>query len=131
MKGYKAMTNSNAKKYLKQIKALLPVLSKQEKRFLKDMKNDVDEFSNDNPEVTFEDLTDKFGNPNDVVHNYIESVDLDYMIKCISSRKLIRRTAIIVLVLAFIGFCAFIGSVYMAYLDSQNSVITQEVIVIE
>lgn len=124
------MTN-HQKTYLKQVKNLLPILSKQEKRFLRDLKNDIDEFSNIKPEASLEDLINEFGNPNDIVHDYIESVDLDYIIKRISTRKTICRAVIIILLLAFIGFSAFIGSVYSAYIHSMDSVITQEVTVIE
>lgn len=125
------MTNHHIKKYLKQVKILLPIYSKQEKRFLKDLKNDIIEYSNTNSETTLEDLINEFGSPNVVVHDYIESVDLDYIIKRISVRKVVSRGVVIILLLAFIGFSAFIGSVYSAYIHSLDSVITQEVTVIE
>lgn len=125
------MQNHETRKFLKQVKNLLPIFSKQEKRFLKDLENDISEYFNVHPNSTVEDIANEFGTPNDIVHDYIESIDLDYIIKRISTRKIVRRTLICIVLLAFIVSSAFIGSIYSAYLHSLDSVITQEVTVIE
>ena len=125
------MQNHETQKFLKQVKNLLPILSKQEKRFLKDLENGISEYFSVHPNSTVEDIANEFGTPNDIVHDYIESIDLDYIIKRISTRRIIRRALICIVMLAFIVSSAFIGSIYSAYLHSLDSVITQEVTVIE
>ena len=125
------MLNKEAKTYLKQIRHLLPILSKQEKRFLKDLESALSDYISAYPHANTDEISAKFGSPADVVHDYIESLDLDYIIRRISARKIIKRAIAILILLALLAFALVAGTTYKAYLDSKNSVITQEVTIIE
>jgi len=125
------MLDKNIKKYLKHIRTLLPMYSRQEKRFLNDLKTSIEKHISENPDTSLEDITAKFGTPNDVVYDYIESVDFEYIMKRLSTRKTIKRVAAIILILAIVLFFIFAGSIYLSYLDSKNTVITHELVVIE
>lgn len=125
------MQNHEVKKYLKQVKHLLPLLSKQEKRFLKDFEISIHEYLTENSKATIEELSSKFGTPNDIVHEYIDSIDSEYIIKRICVKKMIRRIAFTILLIAVLSLLVHTAFTYLAYLDAQNAVITQEVTVIE
>lgn len=125
------MLNNDSKKFLKQVKHLLPLLSKQEKRFLKDFEISIHEYLTENPNATTEDLSTEFGTPNDIVHEYIDSIDSEYIIKRICVKKMIRRIALTILLIAVLLLLVHTAFTYLAYLDAQNAVITQEVTVIE
>jgi len=125
------MLNKEATTYLNQIKHLLPILSKQEKRFLKALESDMSDYISTHPDASTDDILEHFGSPTDVVHDYIESLDLDYIIRRISTRKIIKKAITILILLALLAFTLFVGTTYKAYLDSKDSVITQEVTIIE
>ena len=69
------MEQKETAKYFKQIRLLLPIYRKQEKKFIGDLKAIVDEYINENPECSYDDITERFETPTEVVHNYISSID--------------------------------------------------------
>lgn len=71
--------NKEQKRYLKEIKALLPVYGKYEKRFFRDIKDSIGELESEN--ITYEFLCKELGRPEALIVNYYQEIDSYYLRK--------------------------------------------------
>ena len=71
--------NKEQKRYIKEIKALMPVYGKYEKRFFHDIKASICEL--DAEHITYEMLCRKLGRPEDLIVNYYQEIDSTYLRK--------------------------------------------------
>lgn len=124
------MNYKERKNYFKQIKFLLPIYRKQEKKFINDLKYTVDEYIANNPNCSTDDIIKRFETPSDVVYNYISSIDEKDLYKVISSRRILKRFIAFVIALLLVAFSLWCGVLYKAHIDSKDSIITQEYTVI-
>lgn len=124
------MEQKETAKYFKQIRLLLPIYRKQEKKFIGDLKAIVNEYINENPECSYDDITERFETPTEVVHNYISAMDENGLYNALSSRKLLKKFIAFAVAIILIAFAMWCGVLYKAHIDSKNSVITQEYTVI-
>ena len=58
---------NDSKRYLKKIRAILPVWGSYEKRFYKDIRSNVTEFCMAHPDYTYSDLEHEFTSPEEVI----------------------------------------------------------------
>ena len=110
--------------YLKQIRTLVPVHAKNEKRYLRDLTDSITQFAKDNPEATMQNIIEQYGSPMEVVRDYIESCDVDLIIKRITLQTIVRRLVVVILLCLFIALSCFLFYIHKAYLDSKNTIIT-------
>lgn len=122
--------NKEIKLYLKQIKLLLPIKRKEEKAFLQQLQSAVEEFVDDNPNCTMEDIIERFEDPQTVVYNYISTIDPQKLCKGISIRKYIQRGIIIILLLATLFTAYRMILFYDVYLEAKNTnIVTEETVI--
>ena len=114
---------------LKEIKALLPVYGKYEKRFFRDIKDSISELESEN--ITYEFLCKELGRPEDLIVNYYQEIDSHYLRKQLKRSRIIKITIIVILILAIGLFICRMVFLYNLYLDGKDAVITHETIVIE
>ena len=121
----------NLKEYLKDIRLLLPIYGKDERKFIKDLKKSIIEVMEQNTNCIWEDIIEHFEEPQEVVYNYTSSLDQSQLCKRVSLRKnLIRATAIITLVI--IVMISFKGYFYYhLYKETQSQIMTHETVIIE
>lgn len=124
------MKPKETSKYFKQLRLLLPIYRKQEKKFIADLKAAVDEYADANPDCSYDDIVSRFEAPAEVVHNYISSMDENDLYNALSSRKLLKRFIAFAVAIILVAFALWCGVLYKAHIDSKNSVITQEYTVI-
>ena len=121
--------NKEQKRYLKEIKALLPVYGKYEKRFFHDIKDAICEL--DAEHITYELLCRELGRPEDLIVNYYQEIDSAYLRKQLKRTRSIKSAVLIIVLLAVgISLCR-LGFLYSLYLDGKNAIITHELVVIE
>lgn len=125
------ISNEQIKQYFKQIKLLLPIYSKEEKEFIKDLQKAVQDYIEEHPACTYEDILDRFEEPADVVHNYISSLDQYQLCKRISLKKTVRTAVIIIVVAVIAALSIRTALFYKAYKASHDTIITHERVVIE
>lgn len=125
------ISDKELKQYFKQIKLLLPLRRKKEKQFLKELQENVAEFIALNPNCSFADIRSHFGRPQDVVKDYLSTMDSADLCKQVCVRKRIKHAAAVILSLCLIAFLLHAGVVYKIYLDEKNQVIKHRLIVIE
>lgn len=118
------MNDHEITKYIKQVRTLLPLYSRNEKRYLQEFTDSIKEFCASNPSITIGDLVSHYGTPADIVHDYIESYDTTMLIQRISLRSTIRRFFTVVLILLTIALLVFTGFAYKNYLNVKNTIVT-------
>lgn len=123
--------NRAAKKYYKEIKALLPVRGAHEKRFLNDVKLDIYEYLHTEPDPTYEQICGAFGDPSEVIIGYYTNIDEDYLIKQLRISRIVRIGVICIVALMVLVSIIRIGLFYKSYLDEKNAIVREVETVIE
>ena len=101
----KKMSN-DIKKYIKYVKKIIPIHSKDKKEFIQLLTQKIIEFSNEHDSCSYQDIVDEFGSPNEVAGSYIETLDSDEIIKKLNKKKIINIfiSVIIILCISVWGF---------------------------
>ena len=118
--------------YFRKIRLLLPIYSKAEKQFLKDFKNSVFVFIEQNPLCTMDDVIERFSTPEEVVHDYIsEALATEDLCQKIQFRRFVKKILLILL----IGLLAALAVRTIALLhivnENEQYYITREITEIE
>lgn len=134
MKNSKQMkkTTKETKRYLYKIKKQLPVYRKEEKLFLKRLSNSIYEYvetcSNDT--MTMDELIKKFGEPEDCVSTYVETLDNEDIKLNIAKRRHMKYALTVLTVLCVAAICVAIYF-YKQRKYQQEADIYSETIVIQ
>lgn len=118
--------------YFRKIRLLLPIYSKAEKQFLKDFKDSVFVFIEQNPLCTMDDVIERFSTPEEVVHDYIsEALATENLCQKIQFRRFVKK----ILLTLLIGILAALAVRTIASLhivnESEQYYITREITEIE
>lgn len=117
-------------KYIREIRHFLPVYGHFEKRYLKDIQQAVRDYVESNENSSFDDLITEFGEPKDLVSNYILEQDAESLRKAIKFSGYIKATLLVAILtlLACTGIRGY--AEYRSFQEAQKSYISREVIVI-
>lgn len=131
MKGMKKKVNKEIKRYLKEIKNLLPVYGRKEKAFVMMIKTSILENYGTESTVGYDMICSEFGSPKEIVISYFAEVDDDELYKRVRFSKMIKIAAIFIVLI--VAATAVFKSIllYDSYKKSVDAIITQEVTVIE
>ena len=115
------------KKYIRRCKNCFPVYGKEEQQFLKSLRHQMEEYAQENPDVTYQQLEEWFGTPIDIVKSYYDSLeDEDRLIdRACFSRTLKKVMIIILMVISIIGVYDS-AIMYFSYLDGKDSKVIYE-----
>lgn len=106
-------------KYISDIKSLMPFNSKKEKEYLKQFKKDILQYKENNDNITYDDLTEQFGYPKDIVYGYLDMQNNDYILDRISIKITLKKTCMILIILfAFLS----LWKGYLIYKDYNDSI---------
>ncbi len=76
------------KRYIREIKALLPLMRKEEHKYLKTMMQNINDFCFDRDDpISISDLYREFGEPHDVVSSYYLTIDTSILYSHIRLHK--------------------------------------------
>ena len=109
--------NKDCKRYLGELKTLIPSGGKYEKQFLRNMKENLNEFYCTNTDAAYNDVCTHFGTPQDIIISYFENVDTAYLIKRLKISSAIRKCVLCVILIAAITCAIEAGLFYKAYRD--------------
>lgn len=123
--------NKDAKRYYKEIKTIIPSRGNYEKRLLKDYKNRILELNGTQLDLSYDDLQQELGNPIEIINEYYESVDTQYLMKRLRTTKILRRCIYCILVLALVSFSVSVGVNIKLYHDIHHTIIKRERTIIE
>ncbi len=131
MKGMEKKVNKEIKRYLKEIRNLLPVYGRKEKAFVAMIKTSVLETYSESNTVSYDMLCSEFGKSKDIVISYFTEADDEELYKHIHFSKTIRTAAICIVVIVVAVAVFKFSLIYDSYKKSVDAIITQEVTVIE
>lgn len=98
--------NRICRQYINSTKNLFPIIRKEEKIFFKKLKENIADYTKDNPISSMQELYASFGNPIDVMRNYYSNVntaDLQLEIKnAIRIQKRINIVLAIIITLSLV-----------------------------
>lgn len=124
------MNNKVCKEYIREIKTIFPVKSKQEREYIKNLSNDIADFCEQQGITSKEELYNNYGSPIDVVSQYFSATGIPYVFKKIRTGKYIKRLIAVVLILALIStvtYCIVLHEDHQIT-KRQEAVIAEDVI---
>ena len=117
--------------YIRTIKTLLPLWGREEKRFLKRLRERITDYIDRNPNCSVDDIFDEFGKPNEIVSGYFDSIDVDTLVKRIRTTRYVKTAiAILIMVVLLVGSAVMVFS-HKNYADGQDSYVQREMVEIE
>ena len=117
-------------KYISDVKSFFPVMGKEEKKYLANLKNTVEEYCNEENITTIDKLYEGFGYPNDVVCSYYSKTDIQEIIKQINHTKYIKRGISAFVGVLLVALIVFSINVYYTYRKfAEQEVIFEDTII--
>lgn len=123
--------NRIVKNYLSEIKHLLPLVRKPEKRFLADIRQSIYDYCETADTISFDTLVSVFGEPKDLVSNYISEKDAVILRKELRFSRHIKYTLYIILSIVILLAGLRTYTIYLDYINAKKAQIDHAVIVIE
>ncbi|CCY60373.1 hypothetical protein G4313_06190 [Coprococcus eutactus] len=118
-------------RYMRKVRHLLPTMHKAERRFITNLRQDIEELAQTRPSISYEALVTEFGDPHELVNNYISEKDIDTIRKELHISHYIKSLVItgILAILLVTGFKMLLA--HLDYLHAQESQIAYDTTVIE
>ena len=86
---------------------------------IKQFKKDILQYKENNDNITYDDLTEQFGYPKDIVYGYLDMQNNDYILDRISIKNTLKKTCMILIILfAFLS----LWKGYLIYKDYNDSI---------
>lgn len=80
-------STSAMRQYIKDVKTVLPCYGKQERAFIKYLRQQLSDHIEENPSITYDDLVHEFGHPGNLIADYYQSSDEDLLVHRLKIRK--------------------------------------------
>lgn len=112
--------NKDSKKYYKDIKLIFPVRGAMEKELLSSIRSKID--SLDETNLSYEELCEQIGTPQEIAAEYFASANPDYLIREFRlSRRIRRILAMLMAVFILLGAfrCYYLYCEYRKAMDSR------------
>ena len=116
--------NNFAQKYMNNVKALFPLIRKQERIYLRQMRQNIDDYCEISTVSSLEELYEEFGSPQDVVYNYYSIMDASQLFTMIRFHQIIKCVSIFI---ALIIVCAMLFREHLIMMR-QEAIFTETAI---
>ena len=101
--------NNDIKRYLKEVKIIIPLNSKEKQEFILMLENRIKE----SKLITYQQVVDELGNPNELASSFIDDIDTNTLIKSFKKTNIIRRATIAVILIVL--SCTLVVTSYRLY----------------
>ncbi len=108
--------------YYKKLKTLIPVKGKYEKQFLNNIFENLEVICSEQPDINYDELCNRIGTPNDLIIEYYENADAEYVIQKLHISSIIRNIVIAILLIAVIIASIELYSFHKLYKRAENSI---------
>lgn len=97
----------STEKFKKEIKAIFPIRGRVEKDFLNKVFHSIDEYDEQFPNNSYQEIIENFGEPKEIVMSYYLNVEGDYILKKMKLRKFISWSSILIVftVIVYMSYC--------------------------
>ena len=118
-------------RYMCKVRHLLPTTYKAERRFITNLRQDIEEMAQARSSISYEALVTEFGDPHELVNNYISEKEIETIRKELHISHYLKLLVItdILAILLVIGFKMYLA--HPDYLHAQESQIAYDTTVIE
>lgn len=126
--------NDWIKQYIVIVRHLFPIMGKPEKAYLKHLGDNMKDFFEEHPPDSMETVISRFGPPEDVVNNYLESAELDYLLKRMKQARrwrLVAACSLVILLAAVVFFAYRLYVEYSSYIEALDSALGYAIVTIE
>ena len=107
--------------YYKKLKTLIPIKGKYEKQFLNSIFENLESISSEQPDISYDNLCDRLGTPKDLIIEYYENADTEYIIPKMKISSIIRNVIIAVLLIVVVVISVEIYSLHKLRVKAQNT----------
>lgn len=116
--------NKVCKEYMAEVKYFFPIRRKDERLFMKKLASDVEGYCLETKVTDKKELYDNYGKPNDVVNNYLSSVNTEYISKQIRISKFVKTLVAALIALATIVTAVACVTIYHEHeMDKRQEVV--------
>lgn len=108
--------------YYKKLKTLIPVKGKYEKQFLNNIFVNLEGICSEQPDITYNELCNRIGTPTDLLIEYYENADAEYVIQKLHISFIIRNIVITILLIAVVVASIELYSFHKLYKRAEDSI---------
>lgn len=111
-----------SKQYIKNVRALFPVVTKKEQDYLKKLSLNVEDYCEEHNICCIEELYKAFGSPIEIINSYYSCADVSYVLRQIRRTGTIKLCALIFVLLSFLGmsiYCCFLHLAHNQFEEQQ------------
>lgn len=124
--------NSRAvRRYLREIRGWLPCSGKMRRVILERIENTVLEYLIENPETSYEELTEQFGVPQQIAASYVEEMGTNELLRDLRIRRRIIGTIAAAAIAVVVLWAGLVAASYVDHVKDVNGYATVEIIEIE
>ena len=102
-------------RYLKEVKSFFPIMGKPERRHLKKLSEQINDYCLEKEVFSIDDLYQDFGRPSEISNTYFSNIDINDFVKRIQLSKWLKRGIAIFLLIALIAVTVYSIDSYCAY----------------
>lgn len=113
------MVNPSARKYLQQVRGWIPCGRKMKHRTMAQIEDNLDHFLDENPNVDYQAIVDRFGTPEKIAATYVDEMDTPELL---SNLRIKRKIVQIVVSAAAVAVAIWLGVAAVAFAISIESV---------
>ncbi|MGN0448771.1 MAG: DUF6120 family protein [Ruminococcus sp.] len=117
--------NKICKQYISEVKALFPIMGKNEKIYVNKLKKHLENYCEESCIASKQELYESYGQPNDIVNDFFSSADTEYIVKKIKISKYIKIAITSLLVIALAT-----ASIYCTILIREHEIFARQEVVI-
>jgi uncharacterized membrane protein len=117
--------NRQLKRYFKSIRSFIPLNDTESRKFIRDLRSSVSDFSEDNENISFEDITKRFGMPQDIAFEYLESLDTDDLYRKLNIAGIIKIAAYLMIAAVIILSIYRIIMLYYGHVIDLRDIVMQ------
>lgn len=108
--------------YYKKLKTLIHVKGKYEKQFLNNIFENLDGICSEQPDISYDELCNRIGTPTDLIIEYYENADAEYVIQKLHISSIIRNIVITILLIAVVVASIELYSFHKLYTQAEKSI---------
>lgn len=121
MMKYKTLTKGGST-YYRKLKILIPIKGKYEKDFLNTIFQNLESICSEQPGITYNELCTRIGTPKDIIIEYYENADTEYVIQKLHISSIIRCIVISILLIAVVVASIELYSFHKLYKRAEDSI---------
>ena len=109
--------------YLRRVKSFILIKGRTERRFLSNLRNDLEEFDKIHPDSSYETLTEEFGSPWDMFYSYLSEQNSGLLVRRVKLRKAALRVFIGVLFAIVLSLILYTADLINEYNITMENVV--------